>query len=235
MFYEEWEPTYKKIVRDFNFNIENDKKTAQVLSKLLENKKNLCSVSKIESMINNKEVVIFGAGPSLKNSIHNYKKRLEDKVKISADGATTALLECNMHPNIIVTDLDGRVSDQIKANSKENITVIHAHGDNINEINKYTTKFEGAVLGTTQTNPNPYDNIHNFGGFTDGDRAAYLAVHFHARKIYLVGFDFNGKIGKYSFAENKDKKLKLKKLKWCKYLIGELSKQNNIQHLQGHS
>lgn len=231
MFYEEWEPIYKKIARDFNFNIEDDKETAYVLNKLLENKKNLCSVNKIESMISSKEVVIFGAGPSLENSIHNYKKKLEDKVKISADGATTALLECNMHPNIIVTDLDGRVSDQIKANSKGSTTVIHAHGDNINEINKYTTKFGGAVLGTTQINPDPYDNIHNFGGFTDGDRAAYLAVHFHARKIYLVGFDFNGKIGKYSFAENKDKKLKLRKLKWCKYLIDELSKQNSIQHL----
>jgi len=231
MFYEEWEPIYKKIVRDFNFNIEDDKKTAQVLNKLLENKKNLCSVNKVENVISNKEVVIFGAGHSLKNSIHNYKKRLEDKVKISADGATTALLECNMHPNIIVTDLDGEISDQIKANSKGSITVIHAHGNNINEINKYTTKFEGAVLGTTQTDPNPYDNVHNFGGFTDGDRAAYLAVHFHARKIYLVGFDFNGKIGEYSFAENKDKKLKLKKLKWCKYLIDELSKQNSIKHL----
>lgn len=231
MFYEEWEPIYKRIVRDFNFNTEDDKKTAQVLNKLLENKKNLCSVNKLENLISNKEVVIFGAGHSLKNSIRNYKKRLEDKVKISADGATTALLECNMHPNIIVTDLDGRISDQIKANSNGSTTVIHAHGNNINEINKYTAKFKGTVFGTTQTDPNPYDNIHNFGGFTDGDRAAYLAVHFHARKMYLVGFDFNGKIGEYSFAEKKDKKLKLKKLKWCKYLVDELSKQNSIQHL----
>jgi len=46
-----------------------------------------------------------------------------------------------------------------------------------------------------------------------------------------MGFDFNGKIGEYSFAENKNKKLKLKKLKWCKYLIDVLNKQNSIHYL----
>jgi len=231
MLYEEWEPIYKKIVKDLNFNIEDDKKTAYVLNKLLEYKKNPSSLNKVDDVINNKEVVIFGAGPSLKESIHKYKKKIGDKVKIAADGATTALLENNTYPDFIVTDLDGVVTDQINANSKGSITVIHAHGDNINKIKTYTAKFEGAVIGTTQTNPNPYNNLHNFGGFTDGDRATYLAVHFHAKKIYLVGFDYNEKIGKYSFPENKDKKLKLKKLKWCKHLLDDLSKKNEMEYL----
>ena len=55
---------------------------------------------------------------------------------------------------------------------------------------------------------------------------------YNAKEIYLVGFDFNGTIGRYSFSKNKNKNQKLKKLKWCKYLI-ELLKINkkNIYHL----
>jgi len=231
MYYKKWKPIYKKIIKDFNFNIEDDEKTARILNKYLEKNKKLCSIKKIKNMINNQEIVIFGAGPSLKKSIYKYQKSFKDKIKMAADGATTALLEYNISPDIIVTDLDGKISDQIMLSSMGALTVLHAHGNNIIKIKKYIEKFDGDLLGTTQINPSPYYNLHNFGGFTDGDRAVFLADHFHAKKIYLIGFDFNGEIGKYSFAENKDKKLKRKKLKWCKYLIDELSKQNVIQYL----
>ena len=136
-------------------------------------------------------------------------------LKIAANGATSALLKNNVLPEIIVTDLDGKVSDQLLANSRGSITIIHAHGDNIDNIKKFVLEFKGYIVGTTQIDPKPYENIHNFGGFTDGDRAVYLADYFHAKKIYLLGFDFGGEVGKYSFSANKDKKLK--KLKWCKY------------------
>ena len=231
MDYEDWKSTYEKIVSDFNYSVETDEKAADTLDKLLQEKKNLFPISALKDLINNKEIVIFGAGPSLEKSILKNKKKLTDKLKIAADGATTALLKNNIRPDIIVTDLDGKVSDQLKANSEGSIAIIHAHGDNINKIKKYVPKLEGKILGTTQINPEPYDFLYNFGGFTDGDRAVYLADHFHAKKIYLMGFDFNSKIGEYSFVENKDKKLKLKKLKWCKYLIDVLNKQNSIHYL----
>ena len=231
MNYKDWKSTYEKIVSDFNYSVETDKKAADALDKLLQEKKNLFPISMLKDLINNREIIIFGAGPSLEESILKCKKKLTDKLKIAADGTTTALLKNNIRPDIIVTDLDGKVSDQLKANSEGSIAIIHAHGDNINKIKKYVPKLEGKILGTTQINPEPYGFLHNFGGFTDGDRAVYLADHFHAKKIYLMGFDFNGKIGEYSFAENKDKKLKLKKLKWCEHLIDVLNKQNSIHYL----
>jgi uncharacterized Rossmann fold enzyme len=50
--------------------------------------------------------------------------------------------------------------------------------------------------------------------------------------INLIGFDFNGEIGKYSFPRGKDKNLKLQKLKWCRNLIDLLKKdKQNIQEL----
>lgn len=231
MFYKDWEPIYRKIAEDFNFSIEKEKQAVNLLNKLLE-KKNLCSIKKLENLIAGNEVVVFGAGSSLESSLITHKKELIGKLKIAADGATSALLENNVLPDLIITDLDGKATDQLKANSIGSITIIHAHGDNIDNVKKYVPKFKGNIIGTTQIDPKPYENIYNFGGFTDGDRAVFLANYFHAKKIYLIGFDFDGKIGRYSFSENKDKKLKLKKLKWCKYLIDLLKKdKQNIQEL----
>jgi len=81
-------------------------------------------------------------------------------------------------------------------------------------------------MGTTQGNPEPYDHLHNFGGFTDGDRAVHIADHFKAKTISLIGFDFTNELGEYSFAEHKNKDIKLKKLQWCKSLIDSLDKQH---------
>ena len=218
MYYKEWEPIYKKILDDFNFSIMEDEKSADFLNIILQ-KNNLYDVKKLENIIKNKEVVVFGAGPSLEKSIIKHKNLFIGKIKISADGATTALLKNGILPDIIVTDLDGRIVDQIKANMDGSIIVVHAHGDNMDKIKKYVSRFTGPIVGTTQTNQKNYDKLNNFGGFTDGDRAVYLANHFRAKKIYLIGFDFNKTIGQYSFARKKDKNLKLKKLEWCKTLI----------------
>lgn len=231
MLYKEWKPFYEKIINDLDLNFKEDKDAAYLLDSFLKNKK-IVELKTLENLIKNKEVVVFGAGPSLKKSIHLNRKKIAKIIKIAADGTTSALIENNIQPDIIVSDLDGCATDQIKANSKESIILIHAHGDNINSLEEYVEKFKGEIIGTTQTNPSDFKNLHNFGGFTDGDRAIFLAEHFNAKKIFLIGFDFDGKIGKYSFSENKDKKLKLKKLKWCKYFVDHLSNKNkNIYYL----
>jgi len=231
MFYKEWAPIYKEIVNDFGFSIKMDKLASSILDELLQ-EKTLSSKKELKELIFNKEVFVFGAGPSLEYSIEIHKKKLAGKLKIAADGATTALLEKNIQPELIVTDLDGKVSDQIKSNSRKSILVVHGHGDNIDKIKRYIPEFKGKIIGSTQTDPKKYKNVYNFGGFTDGDRAVFLADHFKAKKIYLIVFDFNGEIGKYSFAEEKDKNLKLKKLKWCKYLIELMMKsKKNIYFL----
>ena len=231
MFYKDWKPIYEKIAKDLNITKDADKQAANILNELLKNNKQN-SKKKLKDVLKGKEVVIFGAGPSLESSLNSNKDNLTHKIKISADGATSALTQNDILPDIIVTDLDGKISDQINANSKGSITVIHAHGDNIVKIKKFVPKFKGYIIGSTQIDPSPYENVDNFGGFTDGDRAIFLADNFKAKMIYLVGFDFEGKIGRYSFSEKKDRNLKFKKLKWCKYLIELLKKDNpNIQEL----
>jgi hypothetical protein len=65
-----------------------------------------------------------------------------------------------------------------------------------------------AVLGTAQTQPEPL--LLNVGGFTDGDRAVFLAKEYGARTISAIGFDFSD----ISVTPRK-----MQKLQWAKRLL----------------
>ncbi len=211
-----WERIYREILKDFGFSEEEDRESAKLLNKIISKKKiNVARVyTKLKNKINDKEVNVFGASPALE------RLEIPRGINIVANGVTTFFLEKNVIPDVIVTDLDGRIADILKASKEGSIVVIHAHGDNIDKIEKYAKKFEN-FLGTTQVKP--FGKLYNFGGFTDGDRAVFLAWHFKARKINLYAMDFNDEIGKYSFSENSQKKRK--KLYWGKRLIEYLKKE----------
>jgi uncharacterized Rossmann fold enzyme len=215
MEFEKWEPIYTQIITDFGFDRKKDEKAAGLLSELTKNNEMINPESLLE-LIQNKIVYIFGAGPNLKHEVDIKDFRTEfNGVIITADGATSALVEKDIIPDIIVTDLDGKVEDQIKANENGAIVVIHAHGDNMDALKKYVPQFKNKIFCTTQSKPT--GNLHNFGGFTDGDRAVFTAAHFKASKIYLVAFDFE-EPGEYS--HQYDYKTKFKKLTWANGLIG---------------
>jgi len=72
-------------------------------------------------------------------------------------------------------------------------------------------------IGTTQTKP--IGKLQNFGGFTDGDRAVFLANYFMAKKIILFGMDFGKRIGKFSNTKPSERTIKLKKLRKGKFLL----------------
>jgi len=77
------------------------------------------------------------------------------------------------------------------------------------------------VLGTTQVEP--FGKLFNFGGFTDGDRAAFMAHELGASRIYLVGMDLGAEIGRHS--GDKDIGRKLVKLAICKELLAWLASE----------
>jgi hypothetical protein len=164
----------------------------------------------LESLISGRRVNVFGAGPSLER----LERLPEEGTKIACDGATSFLLERGAVPEIIVTDLDGRVEDLLEANARGSVVVIHAHGDNVAKLRRYAALFVN-VIATTQAQP--FQGVHNFGGFTDGDRAVFLAEHFNAGEIYLYGMDFHSEVGRYSFS--RDSEMKRKKLLWAEKLI----------------
>jgi len=87
-------------------------------------------------------------------------------------------------------------------------------------VKEIVPRFRGPIVGTTQSTP--FDGRRNYGGFTDGDRAVELARHFGARRVNLLGFDFENP----RRAEGKDLERKRRKLKWARKIIFE---RNPIQ------
>lgn len=205
MNFTEWEPIYTEIIKDFGFSRDADEESARILSTMLDKKESGMIYRQIEQKIAAKSVIVCGKAAILVKDLKNIV--LKDKTIIAADGATSLLLNIDLSPDIIVTDLDGNIDDILMAEERGSLIVIHAHGDNIDKIKKYVPKFKN-VIGTTQSSP--FDNIYNFGGFTDGDRCVFLAKHFGAREIILAGFDFE---------DQTVTDRKRKKLEWAKRLL----------------
>jgi uncharacterized Rossmann fold enzyme len=227
MEFSEWLPIYNQILKDFKFSRESDEASAELLKEVLRSK-NIITIDELGKLIAGKVVYVFGAGPELDIDIKNvFENTNGDFVTIAADGATSAFIKLGKYPDIIVSDLDGYMPHQLKANKSGSILLIHAHGDNVQALKEWVPMVEGKVLGTTQAQPDIKANVHNFGGFTDGDRAAFLAAHFKAKRINLVSFNFR-EIGKYSFKYNS--KTKLRKLTWANLLIGMI-RDTNVQFL----
>ncbi len=216
--FEDWVPWYKKIVKTLGYDPKMDHKAAEILNNLLEGRN--INLKEFEELISDKNVIIFGASPSLEKDIEKIiEKKLHKKfILIAADGAVSALLKVGIVPHVNVTDLDGKIEDILEANSKGTISVIHAHGDNIPAVMKAVPKFEGKIFGTTQTEPLP--NVYNFGGFTDGDRCAFLADYFKAKTIILAGMEFGEYVGKYSKPDLKEHSL-ANSIKRTKMKFGE--------------
>ncbi len=219
MRYSAWEPIYEEILKDFGFDRKKDEEAARIALEIISRKgikgKNVKRA--IESLIKGKAAIICGNAPCLENDIREKESDSDissfnrDFVVIAADGATSVLLRNAIIPDIVVTDLDGNIADIIYANRLGSIIVVHAHGNNIEKLKKVLPALNEKVICTTQSKP--IHNVHNFGGFTDGDRCVFLAKEFGAKRIELIGFDFDDK--------NVSEK-KRKKLKWAKRLIGDI-------------
>ena len=192
-----WEKYYKEILDDFGFSRENDEESAKLLDEILSTEGCLTLDELSEIVGFSDKYIVFGAGPSLKEHVQLLKNDydLKDYVLVAADGATTALIEEKIAPDIVATDLDGRLDDILLANIRGANIIIHAHGDNIDKIARLTPFFNN-VLGTTQAQP--AGNLYNFGAFTDGDRALFLAVALGASEITLAGMDFGDIVTRYS-------------------------------------
>lgn len=196
MDFEKWRPWYERIVAEFGFDRDADQRSADLLDRLLAGK--AVDPSEIRHLVEDMTVVIFGCGPSVERNLREFQASTLDgkAVTIAADGATTPVLRTGRFvPDIIVTDLDGRVRDIAEARRKGAIIAVHAHGDNMPALRRWVPVFASA-LGTTQVEPRTH--VHNFGGFTDGDRAAFLAEEARAARIILAGMDLGTVVGKYS-------------------------------------
>lgn len=194
---EEWfRLFYPRISEALNYQITRDEESRDVLSRLLTNKGNQ-SLEFVQRTINRKRVVMFGAGPSLESDLAGLDDFVRNKSPtiIAADGAADALYKAGISPSIIVSDLDSCSIGSLKRNSREGCVFAHSHGDNMPLVEKVIPELAN-VLGTTQVSS--VENVTNFGGLTDGDRACFIASYFLPSSIIIAGMDFGSSEGTYS-------------------------------------
>lgn len=194
---EEWWPWYEELVKTFGYDKSEDQRATDVLSGLLIGRS--MDLEDLRGQVQSRRVLVLGAGPSLEGNLRCLARlgRGLDAIMMAADGATTAVLRIlSRAPDVVITDLDGRVEDIVSASASGAIVIVHGHGDNIPALRTYVPMLKGRVLGTTQVEPRP--RVYNFGGFTDGDRCVFLAEAMGASSVVLAGMDLGAYVGKYS-------------------------------------
>ena len=201
----DFRPDYEKILLSFGFKELDDARSRDKLRDLLLSTNWHGVIKEFVKRIKNKWVVVAGCGPTgpieLQEVIRDAGDRLKVKYAfIAADGASRYLIQQNIIPTAVFSDLDGITPELMRdLNQNDTIFVIHAHGDNLNAIEtfKMQIKLSRWIIGTTQTVPK--HPLINPGGFTDGDRILYFLSHLPPTfKILLIGMDFGIKVGQYS-------------------------------------
>ncbi|WP_136715665.1 6-hydroxymethylpterin diphosphokinase MptE-like protein [Halorientalis salina] len=181
MEFESWNPVYERILADFGFDRAADERARDVIATLTDP----FDLSRLS--LADRRVAIAGAGPSLTGEID--RAASADAV-LAASTAADRLLANGVDVDCMVTDLDKTPETARRLTERGVPVAAHAHGDNVPAVRRYVPTFEGAwVLPTTQAEP--VGPVLNVGGFTDGDRAAFLADHLDAAELVFVGWDFD--------------------------------------------
>jgi uncharacterized Rossmann fold enzyme len=236
-----WSPLYQRIVLtlglDKNQDIEVGEKYYTLLKKF--NPSGFKTVLERILTLNPKRVFVFGAGPSVEQDFLKFQG-LYDKnsdLIVAADGSSLFLIQNEIYPKIVFTDLDGSIQAlKLLGITKKSFLIIHAHGDNFNLIKKHISELLLAnIVPTVQTLPTP-PITYNFGGFTDGDRAVSAILEWFPslESIYLLGFTFGEIQGRYSKPEPlkshvKASKTKLTKLNIAKEILEFLATKTKTQ------
>jgi len=211
-YYNEFKDLYFEILNDFDFDHEKDCKAREVLFDIMQHKDEsvpynleMLLFSFKEVIRSKKNIIIYGCGPSLEDTIENVLEKygieiFHNTTNLVADGASVFLREKAIPITAIFSDLDGITKEEF---SYSDYMVIHGHGDNIERLKYFENSIKGFrnVIGTTQVEP--LGNIINPGGFTDGDRILYFLRSLVSPRntLYMIGMDFKSDIGKYSKPE----------------------------------
>ncbi|HEY3419654.1 MAG TPA: 6-hydroxymethylpterin diphosphokinase MptE-like protein [Methanomassiliicoccales archaeon] len=216
MEFRDWEPVYERILEDFGYSRQDDERAARELASLAMDAPQ-CDDVCLTGMFGNCASVV--AGPPLSGG--NLADLLKGTV-LSVGTGTALLLDEGKVPDFVVTDLDGDVVSDLMANSRGAVMVVHAHGDNIPAMKSFVPNIKGRVVLTTQSEP--FASVRDFGGFTDGDRAVALAVHFGTRNLRLIGFDLHNPRPKAGSSIE----TKAKKLRWAERIIEQMVMKNGL-------
>ena len=183
MDFEAWEPVYEAILADFGWDRTADERARDLLGAMLDGE----TVDPADLDMAGGTVAVAGAGPSLPRNLDDVR---EADLVVAASSAADTIRDAGLAVDCLVTDLDKnpRTAREL---TREGVPVaVHAHGDNVTELRTIVPGLDhAAVIPTTQAAP--VEGVRNFGGFTDGDRAAFLADHLGAGDLRFPGWDFD--------------------------------------------
>jgi len=218
--YNAWAPRYEQIRTEFGFPFEREVSAADLLETLLPDPRGREPLARLRPLIEGRTTVVVGLAPRAgPPPLWRLPSSPRSPALIAADGATATCLEAGLVPTIVVTDLDGPVASEVAANRRGSVVVVHAHGDNIAALREWVGQFPGEVVGSWAGPPRA--DLLNVGGFTDGDRAAYLADHLGAERVLLWGFDFE----RTAATDPASHEVKLVKLTWAGRLLSILAEE----------
>jgi 2-amino-4-hydroxy-6-hydroxymethyldihydropteridine diphosphokinase len=221
MDYSTWAPFYERIAREFGYPFEREERSAERLEQLLPPAARSRPWERIRARLDGRLVIVVGTAPERgPPPLWRLPAGPARPVVVAADAATKVCLDAGIVPEVITTDLDGPVPAEVAANRRGALVVIHAHGDNQPALEEWVPQFPGELAGSWAGPPRPA--LLDVGGFTDGDRAVFLAEDAGAAAILLWGFDFEA-VNEPTASEQARKRAKLG---WAERLIAELARRS---------
>jgi len=176
-----WEPVYELVLADLGYDRAGDERVRDRLAAWAE----AFDPGRVEMA--GETVAVVAPGPSLAGDLGRVDGA--DSV-VAASSAAARLLAAGRRPDLVVTDLDGTPATAAALSRAGTPVAVHAHGDNGPALDRWLPACDPAnVLATTQAAP--VGPVVNHGGFTDGDRAAFLADAFGAAALRYVGWDLD--------------------------------------------
>jgi len=200
MDFAEWEPVYEAILTDFDFDRTADERVRDLLADFAEP----FDLARLDAT--DETVAVAGAGPSLEADLDRV---VDPDIVFAASTAADRCLDTGIAVDCMVTDLDKNPDTARRLTHEGTPVAVHAHGDNPDLVREVVPTLDTAnVLATTQAAS--IDSVENFGGFTDGDRAAFLADRCGANRLKFVGWDFD---------DDTVDSMKHRKLEWAETLL----------------
>lgn len=215
MNFQTWEPVYEAILADMGFGRAGDERARDSFVGMLRARgEAVLDLSTLD--FSGQRVAVAGAAPSLDADLE--QARSADAV-VAASTAARTLRAAGIGVDVMVTDLDGAPETAVRLTTYDTPVCIHAHGDNHVAIQEFVPRCRlSAVVPTTQARPT--DPVVNVGGFTDGDRAAFLADHLGASSLVFPGWDFD---------DPNVSPQKRRKLRWAEVLLYWLERRRDEQ------
>jgi len=198
-----WEPIYEAILADLGFDHSADETARDVAAEIAHPFDH-----GLLAHLDGATVAIVGAAPSLADELSSFDAGSVDAI-VAASTAVDVLADHDIAVDLMVTDLDKNVETARGLTHDGTPVAAHAHGDNIPTLRKWLPRFDPtSTLVTTQAAPR--GPVENFGGFTDGDRAAFIADAFGAAELRFIGWEFD---------DPSVDPLKARKLRWAEELL----------------